>query len=108
MSTAMDEISNCTPVRRPRKQRHAPDTYFNSLFEGVEDWYFHLSLEALNKGYGEPSKPLSDLDVQAMYAGQTQKFLIPYVNGKGSHAMLISVYKRDEGQKVYEITAYNS
>jgi hypothetical protein len=97
------------PARMPRApQLPVPETYFDTLWMAIEGWYNYLSFKGAQKGWGEPATFLSDLDVKVMYAGQTQQFLIPYVNGKGSHAMLITIYKRDEGQRVYEVTAYNS
>ena len=80
---------------------------------------------------------LADLAVDPMYAGTSQRFLIPLsiserddwdsadmvwevIDGgrfkknkppsrkKLGHSMMISVYKRDEGVRVYEFTAYIS
>ncbi len=97
------------PARMPRApQLPTPGTYFDTVWMSLEEWYNFLAFNATRKGWGEPATDLADLDVKVMYAGQSQQFLIPYVNGKGSHAMLITIYKRDEGQRVYEVTAYNS
>ena len=89
-------------------QLPTPETYFDTLWLGLEEWYNFLSWKAASKGWGEPETYLSDINVSAMYAGQTQRFLIPFINGKGNHSLLISIYKRDEGKRVYEITAYIS
>lgn len=97
------------PARMPRApQLPVPGTYFDTLWMSLEEWYNYLAHQAVMKGWGEPETCLADLDVKVMYAGQSQQFSIPYVNGKGKHAMLITIYKRDEGQRVYEATAYNS
>jgi hypothetical protein len=85
-----------------------PDTYFMTLYESVEAWYYHLAAKAAYKGYGKPETDLSDLQMEAMYEGQSQRFFIPLVDGKGKHGIYISIYKRDEGVRVYEATAYIS
>lgn len=85
-----------------------PETYFSTLWLGLEEWYNWLAFRAAQKGWGDPETFLSDVEVQAMYAGNSQRIVIPFINGKGSHAMVISIYKRDEGVRVYEFTAYIS
>lgn len=85
-----------------------PETYFMTLWEAVEAWYIHLAAKADYKGWGTPEIGLSDLEITSMYQAQTQQFLIPLVGGKGKHGLLISIYKRDEGVRVYEATAYIS
>lgn len=85
-----------------------PETYFMTLWEAVEAWYYHLSAKAAYKGWGTPETALSDLPMDVMYEGQSQRFLIPLIDGKGKHGIYISIYKRDEGVRVYEVTAYIS
>ena len=114
-----------------------PDTYFHTLWEGLDQWYAHLAAKAMAKGWGLPTIKLADLAVDPMYAGTSQRFLIPLsiserddwdsadmvwevIDGgrfkknkppsrkKLGHSMMISVYKRDEGVRVYEFTAYIS
>lgn len=91
-----------------RNPVETPETYFNTLWEAVEAWYIHLAARAEHKGWGVPLNALSDIQMEAMYAGQTCKWAIPLIDGKGSHALYISIYKRDEGIRVYEATAYIS
>lgn len=85
-----------------------PETYFNTLFEAVEAWYIHLAAKADWKGYGTPEIALSDLEMSPMYEGENQSFFVALVGGKGTHGIYISIYKRDEGCRVYEATAYIS
>jgi hypothetical protein len=91
-----------------RNPVETPETYFMTLYEAVEAWYFHLYCLAEHKGWGKPETALADLQMEVMYEGQTQRFFIPLVEGKGKHGLLISIYKRDEGVRVYEVTAYIS
>ena len=105
--------TGCTGIagRMPNAPKlPVPETYFATLWEGVEAWFIYLSFKAYAKGYGAPERSFADLDIQPMYAGQNQRFLITYEGGKTKtkHAMAISIFKRDEGIKIYEVTAYNS
>ena len=91
-----------------RNAAETPETYFNTLYEAFEAWYYHLACLADHKGYGVPELPMSEVPLEAMYAGQNQQRFIPLINGKGKHGIYISIYKRDEGVRVYEATAYIS
>ena len=112
-STAVptEDLSACTlakPSRQPWPD--APETYFDTLMGGVMAWWNHLVYVAERKGLGHPDWDfLADNEThwQPMYADQTQRMIMPLVEGKKKNKSIhISVYKRDEGQKVYEVTAY--
>lgn len=108
MSSSIEESLSSTGVVGGKRaiKLPPPETYFDTLYGGVEAWYNHLALEAQRRGYGEPETHLADLNIQPMYAGTNQQFSIPLIGGKGKHGLFISVYKRDEGMRVYELTAY--
>lgn len=105
-----EDPTGCTGVARKTRAPKfpVPETYFNTLWAGIEAWYNYLFAIGEQKGFGVPERPLSECNIQALCSGESLRLTIPYVEGKGSRAVYISVYKRDEGVKVYEVTAYNA